>query len=200
MANSIVVKNAVLQPSFERELKHNHRRLFFLSVSLFLVRWKQKSQQHHSALQKLMSVLRQCERPYLELLGSEGKRKRHRVKQRGRQGGGTDKYISNILMSKTVWNVCGVKGRGRRSDADRAQSRSTSARTSPSSSSTSKKSKSRKTRNCCSLAVSSRVSSLVPPSSDDTPLSRTSIMSRSPHDEKITWGDVERADCVNRSS
>lgn len=112
MANSIVVKNAVLQPSCESELKHNHHLLFFFS--LFLVRWEQKSQQHQSALQKLMSVLRQCKRPYLELLGSEGKRKRHRVKQRGRQGGGTDKYISNIFMSKTEWDVCGIKGRGRR--------------------------------------------------------------------------------------
>lgn len=64
--------------------------------------------------------------------------------------------------------------------------------TSPSSSSTSRKSKSRKTRNCCSLAVSSSVSSLVPPSSDDTPLSRTSIMSKSPHDEKITWSEETR--------
>lgn len=58
--------------------------------------------------------------------------------------------------------------------------------TSPSSSSTSRKSKSRKTRNCCSLAVSSSVSSLVPPSSEDTPLSLTSIKSKSPHDEKMT--------------
>lgn len=113
MANSIVVRNAVLQPSCESELKHNHHRLFF-PLSLFVVRWKQKSQQHHSALQKLMSVLRQCKRPYLELLGSEGKRKRHRVKQRGRQGGGTDKYISNILMSKTEGGICGVNGRGRK--------------------------------------------------------------------------------------
>lgn len=64
--------------------------------------------------------------------------------------------------------------------------------TSPSSSSTSRKSKSRKTLNCCSLAVSSSVSSLVPPSSDDTPLSLTSIMSKSPHDEKITWREERR--------
>lgn len=66
------------------------------------------------------------------------------------------------------------------------------SRTSPSSSSTSRKSKSRKTLNCCSLAVSSSVSSLVPPSSDDTPLSLTSIMSKSPHDEKITCSEEQR--------
>lgn len=30
MANSIVVKNAVLQPSCESELKHNHHLLFSL--------------------------------------------------------------------------------------------------------------------------------------------------------------------------
>lgn len=46
------------------------------------------------------NVSAQCERPYLELLGSEGKRERHRVRQRERQGGGTEKYISNILTLK----------------------------------------------------------------------------------------------------
>lgn len=40
----------------------------------------------------------QCERPYLELLGSEGKRERQRVRQRETQGGGTGKYTLNILM------------------------------------------------------------------------------------------------------
>lgn len=58
--------------------------------------------------------------------------------------------------------------------------------TSPSSSSTSRKSKSLKTRNCCSEAVSSRVSSRVP-SSEDTWLGWRSISSRSPQEEKITW-------------
>lgn len=47
------------------------------------------------------NVSAQCERPYLELLGSEGKRERHRVRQRERHGGGTQKYISNILLLKT---------------------------------------------------------------------------------------------------
>lgn len=58
--------------------------------------------------------------------------------------------------------------------------------TSPSSSSTSRKSKSLKTRNCCSEAVSSKVSSRVP-SSEDTWLGWRSISSRSPQEEKITW-------------
>lgn len=42
----------------------------------------------------------QCEKPYLELLGSEGKRERHRVRQTERHGGGAEKYISNIMMWK----------------------------------------------------------------------------------------------------
>ena len=45
-------------------------------------------------------VSAQCETPYLELLGSKGKRERHRVRQRERQGGGAEKYISNMLMLK----------------------------------------------------------------------------------------------------
>lgn len=32
MANSIAIKNAVLQPSCESELKHNHHLLFFFSL------------------------------------------------------------------------------------------------------------------------------------------------------------------------
>ncbi len=58
---------------------------------------------------------------------------------------------------------------------------------SPSSSSTSRKSKSLKTLNCCSDVVSSRVSSRVP-SSEETWLGWCSMRSRSPQDEKITWG------------
>lgn len=58
--------------------------------------------------------------------------------------------------------------------------------TSPSSSSTSRKSKSLKTRNCCSLLVSSMFSCSRAPSSDDTRLVWCSSRSRSPHDEKIT--------------
>ena len=50
------------------------------------------------------NVSAQCERPYLELLGSEGKRERHRVRQTERQGGGTEKYISNIFMLKKEMN------------------------------------------------------------------------------------------------
>lgn len=86
LTNSIIVKNAVLQPSCESELKHNHH-LFFSDGD--------KGASNTTALIEA-NVSAQCERPYLELLGSKGKRKRHRVKQRGRQGGGTDKYVSNI--------------------------------------------------------------------------------------------------------
>ena len=61
--------------------------------------WETKGTSNTTAPIKA-NVSAQCERPYLELLGSEGKRERHSVRQRERQGGGTEKYISNILMLK----------------------------------------------------------------------------------------------------
>lgn len=50
------------------------------------------------------NVSAQSERPYLELLGSEGKRERHRVNQRDRQGEGTEKYIFQYIdVKKDRW-------------------------------------------------------------------------------------------------
>lgn len=63
-------------------MKHNH--------PLFI----QKETKEPATPQIEANVSAQCKRPYLELLGSEGKRERHRVRQRERQGGGTEKYIS----------------------------------------------------------------------------------------------------------
>lgn len=135
----------------------------------------------------------QFKRPYLELLGSEGKRERDSVRQRETRGKEIHIICIDVKYRQPEKTKNTLKVRGKERDVISTLNQVTMGKlywyvnfTSPSSSSTSKKSKSLKTLNCCSLAVSSRVSSLVPPSSDETPLSLTSIMSRSPHDEKIT--------------
>lgn len=71
------------------QMKHN------IPVFLFLVRKKEAS--NTTALIKA-NVSANCERPYLELLGSKGEKERHSVRQRERQQRQAEKYISNILM------------------------------------------------------------------------------------------------------